>query len=355
MDGSAIPQETAFHIPFPPAVSPDVSAVHPDSMAWLRRHGMLGSDAAARRLEGWRLTELAGRFFPDARGEDLRLGADVMGFFFLFDDQFDHPDGLRAEVVAVSKELLRLTSLPPGPAPAGTGPAVTAWADLWERSCRGMSPAWRVRAAREWRRYFIGNLEESVAREDVPGESVEGYLRLRALTIGTTPVYDLCERTQHFEVPDEVLDSHHVQALRDLATEVVILCNDVASTVKENARGDTLNAVLFLEQRHGSEREQAVARVRRMVEDRLAAFRRLRDRTSRTCAALDLTAEQCDLVDRYVRTALMSVVRGNYDWQRRSSRFSADDARPGTLPGYLDDLVGRPRTVGPSLDAADGS
>ncbi|MEU4803910.1 hypothetical protein [Actinosynnema sp. NPDC023587] len=342
------PQQTEFRIPFPRAISPDVSAVHPDSMAWLRGHGMLRSDAAARRVDGWRLTELAGRFFPDARGADLRLGADVMGFFFLFDDQFDHPGGLRAEAVAVSKELLRLTSRPAGPAPAGAGPVVTAWADLWDRSCRGMSAAWRVRAAREWRRYFVGNLEESVAREAMPGDSVEDYLRLRATSIGTTPVYDLCERTQHFEIPDEVLHSHHVQAMRDLATEIVVLCNDVASTIKESARDDALNAVLFLERR-GARRGPAVARVRRMVDDRLAAFQRLSGRTSRICAALDLTAEQRDRVDRYVRTALVSVVRGNYDWQRRSARFSVGDARPGTLPGYLNDLVG------PHLDAVDDS
>ncbi|CCH32724.1 (-)-beta-caryophyllene synthase [Actinosynnema sp. NPDC047251] len=353
MGRPATPQQTAFHIPFPRAISPDVSAVHPGSMAWLRRHGMLRSDASARRVDGWRLTELAGRFFPDARGEDLRLGADVMGFFFLFDDQFDHPGGLRAEAVAVSKRLLHLTSLPAGPAPEGAGPVVAAWADLWNRSCQGMSSAWRVRAAREWRRYFVGNLEESVAREGMSGESVEDYLRLRAMTIGTTPVYDLCERTQHFEIPDEVLHSHHVQAMRDLATEIVVLCNDVASTIKESARGETLNAVLLLERHHEAERGPAVARVQRMVEARLAAFRRLRDRTSRTCAALDLTAEQCDRVDRYVRTALMSVVRGNYDWQQRSARFSADDARPGSLPGYLDDLVGHSGVVGPP--PVDGS
>ncbi|MGP3922107.1 terpene synthase family protein [Streptomyces sp. 8N616] len=334
------PQKTAFDIPFPDEISSDVAAVHERSLTWLCEQGMLRSEAAVGRMDSWRLTELAGRFHPHARGDDLLLGADVLGFFFLFDDQFDDPGGLRMEAVAASKELISLLHLPPGTPPSYAVPATVAWADIWARSCQGMSDAWRTRAAREWQRYFVGNLEESVIRSGMPLRSVEGYLRLRRLTIGTTPVYDMSERTQHFEIPREAFHTHHIQAMRDLATDVVTLCNDVASAVKENAREESLNSVLFLQRRRGLERDDAVASIQSLVRTRTTAFRRLYRRTPEVCDALDLTQDQREMVDRYLRTALMSVMRGNYDWQQRSLRYSAVDARPGNLPSYLENLVG---------------
>lgn len=338
-----MPQETLFHIPFDPTpLAPDIDRIGRASLEWATSHGLLRSAEAASRFSGWNLAELASRFHPDARGNDLLLAADLQGFFFLFDDQFDSPQGLRPEAVTASRELIDLAYQHPGTRPVFVTPATLAWADLWERSCEGMSPSWRARAAHEWCRYFTGNLVEALPRERHSLNTLDEYVTFRRQTIATCPVYDMSERSQQFEISQVAFPTPQIQTMRDLTTDVVTLCNDVASVEKEECRNDVINAVLLLERTQGLSRDAAVHSITHEVHRKVNAFVRLQDDLDDVCTVLDLSSRERANVTRYVNTALHSMMRGNYDWQRRTARYNAasiPDMRPGNLTNYLEDLV----------------
>jgi hypothetical protein len=338
-----VPQAVEFDIPFEPQViGPDIDQLRDDTVAWAQSFGLMRSPETVARMLDWGLAEIAARFHPTAEGEDLLLGSCLQYYLFLFDDQFDSPDGLRPEVLQATRQLIGLLHEAPGTRPAYATPATLAWADIWVRACEGMSAAWRARAAREWATYLVGNLAEAFARRHGTPNSLEEYLLLRRQTIATYPVYDMSERVQHFEIPLEAFHTPQIQEMRSLGTDVVTLCNDVASLEKEECRDEPLNSVLLLERSTRLGRDEAVQQIVDLVRCRVDKFLVLQNELGDVADVLGLTADERLRVDRYVREALHSMMRGNYDWQLHTSRYcttSKLNMRPGDIPAYIDDTV----------------
>jgi hypothetical protein len=329
-----LPQGVTFDIPYPAAdpVPHEIEKAAAGTLDWARDLGLIRSRAAADRVSGWRLTELAARFNPAARGDDLLLAANMQCFLFLFDDQFDDaPGGPRAAAVAASRQLLALLHEPPGTPPPHAVPATLAWADVWERSCAGMSAAWRGRAAHDWGGYFAGVLVEELF---APAGTVAEHLDRRRPTVGAYPVLDLAERVQGCELPDVAFHTPLLQRLRSVVADISALCNDVASVEKEERRGTRHNAVLVLEDATGQARDDAVGETVRSVHRLLAQLTELEALLPAAAAAIGLTAAEHATVDRYVNLGLHALIRGNYDWQRHTARYD-----PAALVVPVEDLV----------------
>ncbi|MFJ2061406.1 hypothetical protein ACIOMM_36750 [Streptomyces sp. NPDC087908] len=338
-----MPQDATFNIPFSePPLAPELDEVRQESLRWLTGHGLLRSSEAEIRFSGWNLTELASRFFPQARGSELLLAANQQGFFFLFDDQFDAPEGLRDEAVAVTRQLMALAHQPPGTRANLQTPVTDAWTEIWAESCEGMSMSWRNRAIYSWDRYFTGNLVEALHRTKSPLDNLNEYLVCRRQTIGTGPVMDMSERVQGFEIPSAAFHTPQLQYLRDLATDAVTLMNDVASVEKEEHREDVLNSVLMLERTRRLNRSEAIQEVSAVLDVKLDEFGRVSSMLDSVYSVLQLSSESQKDVASYVHFALKSMIRGNYDWQLHSGRYNAEsglDMRPADLTNYLEDLV----------------
>ncbi|MFI5838306.1 hypothetical protein ACIA8K_01120 [Catenuloplanes sp. NPDC051500] len=321
-----MPQGVTFDIPYQASdpAPPEIEKAAAGTLDWARDLGLIRSRAAADRVLGWRLTELAARFNPAAHGDDLLLAANMQCFLFLFDDQFDDaPGGPRAAAVAASRQLLALLHEPPGTPPPHPVPATLAWADVWQRSCIGMSAAWRARAAHDWAGYFAGVLVEELF---APAGTVAEHLDRRRPTVGAYPVLDLAERVQGCELPDAAFHTPLLHRLRSLVADIAALCNDVASVEKEERRGTRHNAVLVLQDATGQARDAAVGETVRTVHLLLAELAALETLLPAAAAAIGLTAAEHATVDRYVRLALHALIRGNYDWQRHTARY--DPAAP---------------------------
>ncbi|MDP9792086.1 hypothetical protein J2S43_000598 [Catenuloplanes nepalensis] len=324
-----MPQSVAFDIPYPETVivAPEVDKAAVATLDWARDLGLVRDDAAADRIAGWRLTELAARFNPAAHGDDLLLAANLQCFLFLFDDQFDDaPGGPRAAEVVAARELLALLHEPPGTRPRHGVPATRAWADVWARSCAGMTAAWRARAAQDWAGYLAGVLVEAQPPALAPPATVAEHLALRRPTVGAYPVLDLAERVQGCELPDVAFHTPLLHRLRTIAADVAGLCNDVASVEKEERGGIRRNAVLVLEDTTGRPRAGAVGETVALVHALIAELNGLERLLPDAAAAIGLTAAERATVDRYVRLALHTLIRGNYDWQRHTARY--DPAAP---------------------------
>lgn len=317
-----MPRGIDLHIPFPRRISHDVDRARTRHLHWPRSYGLLDGKGAVRRHAGARYADLAARFYPDAAGDDLDLGVDLMSWFFLFDDLFDGPEGenptrARALVEGVAQVLRR-------PATTSEPPVVRAFSDLWQRSCDGMSPRWRRRAAAHWRTYLSGYVAEALHRQQDLMPTVEEHLLLRRETIGVYPTVDLAERIGRFEVPAHVYADDVPKAIRHIAAEVDTIHNDLCSVEKEEARGEIHNLLLILEKRRRCTRAEAVEEMCRMIRSRTERFLVLEAELPALCDSSRLTEAQRVSVRRFA-DSLRAVMRGDYDWAEQSGRYAHEN------------------------------
>lgn len=289
---------------------------------WPQSYGLLDGKAAVRRHAGARYADLAARFYPDAAGDDLDLGVDLMSWFFLFDDLFGGPEGedptrARALVESVAQVLRR-------PAAPSDVPVVRAFSDLWRRSCDGMSPQWRR------------STQRSTGAPISPGTSPRRYTgsatscpRSRNIcccagrTIGVYPTVDLAERIGRFEVPEHVYADNVPKAIRHVAAEVDTIHNDLCSVEKEEARGEIHNLLLILESGDGARVPRPLRRCA-MFRSRTERFLVLEAELPALCDSLRLTEAQRVSVRR-LADSLRAVMRGDYDWAEQSGRYANEN------------------------------
>ncbi|MER7701544.1 pentalenene synthase [Kitasatospora sp. NPDC097605] len=319
-----MPQDVEFALPWPLRSSPHLPRARAHSLAWLGEYGLLdGRTFTAAEFDDWKLAELAAFFFPDATGEGLELAGDLMGWYFApFDDRFDGPLGrLPRQAAAVCEELAAVLVVN-ADADAGAAPvAVRGLADIWRRSCRGMSEAWRVRAAHDWRAYLAAHLAETVDRHHGRVMGAEECVRRRALSTSSFVVIDMIERVGGFEVPALVWHTPVLAELRGLTAEVIGLSNDLCSAEKEEAAGDVRNnVVLVLQRERGCGRAEAVEEVVGAITERVARFVAVEERM----ADLDCVLTEGGAADvRRLVTGLHGLIRGDYAWERMSGRYRA--------------------------------
>ncbi|MEV4556369.1 hypothetical protein AB0K51_05140 [Kitasatospora sp. NPDC049285] len=318
-------------LPFERRRSPDEDAARRANTAWLSRQRLIPDDAAMDRYLGWNLAELAARSYPDARGDDLTLGLDVLSLFFLFDDQFDSPLG--ADPGATARICRTLTGvLDADRAAADAAPMVHAFADLWQRSRRGMTADWQRRAADHWRSYFLSHVVEADNRRTGGPLTVDRYLELRRDTVGILPCVDLGERIQHYRMPERAYRAAEFSALLGLATELVGIANDVFSVGKEAALGDPHNLVLVLERADGLPRPDALAAAAGLAHRKAARFAALAADLPAVHRRLALDPAEQDAADRFVQS-LRDWIAANEAWAARSARYQATSAPELTAIG----------------------
>ena len=320
-----MPNGVQLPIPFPERISPDFERAESVHLEWPRSFGLICTEKAAQRHARARFVELAARFHPTAQGRDLDLAVDQLSWFFIYDDTFDalpgqDPDQARKYNDALI-ELLDPTVVPP------SEPILAAFADMWKRTCEGMSAAWRARASDSWRVLMNGFLAEVIHRRSGTILTSDEYMQLRRDSIGVHPILDLAERVGHFEVPEAAFKSDHLTAMRALARDAVIFHNDICSVEKEESWGDPHNLVLILEREQRCSRPAVIELMREMVRERLERFCGLEASLVSLYESLELNDRERESVRRYVHDALRAVVRGDYDWAERSGRYAASEAK----------------------------
>lgn len=131
--------------------------------------------------------------------------------------------------------------------------------------------------------------------------------------------------------------------MRDIAVDVSMMCNDVYSLEKEEARGDVDNLVLVLQHAGGGTREEAVAAAREEVSRRTRRFAELAAQVPQMCTRLGLTGRESAHVRTYVEV-MAWWMSGYHAWQTRTRRYTgALQVLPRTGPGYFDEILPRDR------------
>ncbi|OAR22590.1 hypothetical protein A8W25_23535 [Streptomyces sp. ERV7] len=315
-------------------VSPAADLANAHVVAWARRHGLVRSAAAERRLASVRLGDFAARVYPTAAVGDLLLTTDWIAWLDILDDQNDDrrtaldPQGFDGFLAGVADAASTATPHP------DTGPIGDALGDLWART--------RVRAgSRLCRRlrlhlleYLAGNLQQAAYRGLGDVCDLAEYGALRRAAGGILVTFDLIEIAGAAELPPSVYYSRTYQRLLTAAGDVVCWTNDVLTLDKETAAGDLLNMVTVLQRARRRSRSEALARARDLIGRRLADFQRAEEDLPGLCTALDL-----DRTHQQALTACVGLLRawmrGHAAWGISTSRYAPVPADPA----YLEELI----------------
>ena len=190
-----------------------------------------------------------------------------------------------------------------------------------------------------WEYYFVAHAHESINRNRGTPAGMRQYLQVRRGVAATDLPISLGERAAMIDVPPAVFHSPQLRIMRQTAIDITLMCNDVYSLEKEEARGDMDNLILVIEHEHNLPRPKAVAHAQRKISQRCARFQRLSDQIPSVCAQLELTAQQRTVVDRYVEV-MATWIRGYHEWETQTLRYAqAVDVLPVTAPGYFEELL----------------
>ncbi|MFF5761272.1 terpene cyclase [Streptomyces tanashiensis] len=311
---------TTLDLPFPPRSNPHQAFVAQPNRDWLLRHEGLAAAIALPAYDKWDVPRLAAFTSPDSAADDLVLAADLLSFYFLFDDRFDSDLGRAPAQVA--EICTRLTDLlhGEGPAPDVRTPVERAFADLWERSLHGMSARWRARSAYNWEWYFACHPAEAAGRLSGRLPDRESYLALRRGTAAMETLFDMVERLNRFELPQEVLHHPVFRRMRQLAADIPSFTNDVHSYAQELARGDVANLVMIVREERGGTPEQAAVQVMREAQTMVDRFVELSAEVPGICDLLGLTPAAREAAHRYV-DGLAAWIAGYHRWERDTGRY----------------------------------
>jgi Terpene synthase family 2, C-terminal metal binding len=318
-------QDIRMGCPWPLRESPHLESARNHALAWMVELGLVKDpEANERQYRDWKLGECAAWDYPDATADGLALVADLMGWYFApFDDQFDGELGRDPSVSAkVIGDLIEVRDLPEGSVTQASYPVVLAFADIWQRSSRHMSPVWRQRAAHHWKQYLIAQLGEVVNRAHERRPDAESHLRQRVASTSSAVLCDLIESAAGFELPSEAWHMPVMYELRQLAAEIISITNDLVSAEKEEAAGDTdNNLLLILENQEGYSRVEAVDKLRQMVHTRFERFLRLEQQVPDIDDVLDDAGRVA--LRRYLQ-GLHDLVAEDNEWEHTSGRYVVD-------------------------------
>ncbi|MET7457998.1 terpene cyclase [Streptomyces sp. NPDC005574] len=333
-----MPQDVDFDLPAATGVGPGLDEARRHNLAWVRRFGLVTDDRSAAWYASWDMPRLAALGFPHAQGPALALCADAMGFFFVFDDQFDGPLG--RDPARTARVCRRLIDVAHGATPpAGADPCTAAFADIRVRGTRGAHPAWTARTAHEWEYYFAAHAHEAIGRVRGTPADLETYLHVRRGIAATDLPLSLGERAAGITVPAAAFHSPQLRIMRQAAIDVTLMCNDVYSVEKEEARGDVDNLVLVLEHARHLTRAEAVTAVRHRVNRCVRRFRELTAQTPAVCAQLRLCPQEQAAVDTYMEI-MAAWMSGYHAWQTETLRYrTAQEVVPPSGPGYLEQIL----------------
>jgi pentalenene synthase len=340
-----MPRGTDVSIPFHPRISADVRRAAQHHLEWPLSFGLLTTDSASQRHSQANYPELAARLHPTAAGDELDLAVNEMSWFFIFDDYFD---GTCGEPDAAPEMIAAVTAVLDRPLIAPVQPIALAFADLWRRSREGMSPAWQIRTAHHWRTCFTAHLREAANRRDGRPPGMHEYLTIRRATIGIQPVLDLAERIGRLEVSPRAFTGHHLTAMRHLATDIVLIHNDICSVEKEQAIGDMNNIVLIIEHENSCSQHDAVEAACAILREHIERYLEIEHGLSRANWDLVPTADDQAALEHYRDEILRPLIRGAYDWTEHTGRYDqadASDAHRNSAPRCAPDVRPFPITA----------
>lgn len=335
-------KSTPAKVTFPPIFCPIPARLHPEAaglddhiIAWARHCDLIRHGSAAAHFHSAGFGRFAAAVYP--RADRLELVAEWQVYNWIVDDRLDegHVDLSHDQRLRTAAELCAQLD-PDLDAPEPTGPLAVALADLWERTAKPFSPAWRERFAAHYRDFLWYTILPHADPARIAAQSLADYARRRRLNSGCEMSFDLIEPANSAEIPAEVAASDAYRAVRDAANDVISWTNDIYSVHKETARGDHDHLAAVLWRLDGgtlqAALDRAAAMVARRTEDFGSACRDVRGMRE----LFGLSPGRWEAVEASL-TDLGSWIAGSLEWHDWSPRYrEVADTRVGSTPAYIE-------------------
>ncbi|MFE6865772.1 cytochrome P450 [Kitasatospora sp. NPDC057692] len=283
---------------------------------WALAHGLLAPEDLAR-YHTYALPELIGHSYPRARGTELDLLIDILGWFTIVDDRFDGPPGRDpAEARAIVGPMLAVLAGRPVPPGTPQPHLLDAWRELWQRQTAPMPPGWRRRAAAEWHSCLETFLAETAHRAARTQPDLAETVRLRRHASCLYPFMDILEHVHGGEAPAGLHADPALHRLRENTADAATLINDLYSADREERQNvAAFNTVLTLQRIRGCTRSRAA----RAVDARIARLT-AESETLRHSLLLRHPA------GRWYLDGTRELVEGVRAWTSTSRRYTGEDA-----------------------------
>ncbi|MEU8515760.1 hypothetical protein AB0C76_29910 [Kitasatospora sp. NPDC048722] len=309
-----MPQDTAFTLPFGAVTSPDADAARHRSLLWCRRQGLIADPVDELRFLRRDIAGLMAAWTPRASGEQLDLTVDAVVVATFLDDHVHGPLADQPDRVAAACTDFATVIGTGGRPPAGAGPLMGAFGDVWRRLADGASPAWLERTGQHWQWHLGARAQEAHnrARRRVPTRAEYAELRRRSGFVYA--MIDLSQKAYGFELPRRLHTDSVVRRMLDITADVVDALDDVHSVEKKESRGDLHNLVLVIEDELGCDRADSLREIRGMISAWCEEFLSLEQRLPGAVGLRD-TATALRIAD-CMRTAMS----GYLEWSRTTRR-----------------------------------
>lgn len=256
---------------------------------WLTRFGV-----HTPRAE--RYATLSGWTYPIAPLPELELAYDVHAFFRIYDDFTDDLTADVRRIHAISAELTGI--LYGGPVKSQMG---MIFNDLWTRQIISSPDQWVARASEHWEWYFNTQAAYAAMRDRQLDATVEEYLELR-LGNGAVPLcLVLGEKMNSTYLAPHIHHCTQLRLLRKMASDIIVYCNDVYSSVRDAKNDDARNLITIIRNQAGCDRQEAVARCEQEMRTLDHGMRTMRERLEAACEVLRFTDAERTLANAGVK------------------------------------------------------
>ncbi|MGI5131296.1 terpene synthase family protein [Pseudonocardia sp. CA-107938] len=316
----------ALDMPFTHRTSPHLARARRHGVAWAEEMGFFDVPGVwdRRRYLGFDLAHCAAMIHADATPEQLDLSTDWLAWRTFGDDWF--PVVYGADLAAAKAAVDRFPLFMPQdgePVPPPATALERGLADLWRRTAPRMPAAARRRFGRAVQDMTSSRLWELADEAERRVPDPVDYVEMRRRTFG-------CDLTMSLGCPDlvppELFANRVLHELHTAAQDWGCFLNDLFSYQKEvQFDGELHNMVVVVETFLGVDRYLARDVVARLMDARMAQFRRLStDGIPAMVAELGLDDDLAERVRRHARH-LEDWMAGILEWHRTCVRYAEAD------------------------------
>ncbi|MEV5429938.1 epi-isozizaene synthase [Streptomyces sp. NPDC052701] len=324
---------------FPRRLHPYWPRLQERTRAWLLEKRLMPADKVEEHADGLCYTDLMAGYYLGAPDDVLQAIADYSAWFFVWDDRHDR-DIVHGRTAAWRRLRDRLHAALDSPEAhlRHEDPVVAGLADSVLRLYSFLPQTWNARFARHFHAVIEAYDREFRNRTEGIVPTVEEYLALRRLTFAHRIWTDLLEPSAECELPDPVRKHPAYRRAALLSQEFAAWYNDLCSLPKEIAGDEVHNLGISLVIHEGLTLEEAIAEVRRRVEECITEF------LAAEQEALRFAEELADgtVRGKELSAAVRACVHNMRNWfssvywfHHESGRYMVDDWDDRSTPPYV--------------------
>jgi hypothetical protein len=228
-----------------------------------------------------RYATLSGWTYPIAPLPELELAYDIHAFFRIYDDFTDDLTADLGRINVISAELTGILYGRPAKSQMGI-----IFNDLWTRQIINSPDQWVARVSEHWEWYFNTQATYAAMRDRRLDTTVEEYLELR-LGNGAVPLcLVLGEKMNFTYLAPHIHHTTQLRLLRKMASDIIVYCNDVYSSVRDAKNDDSRNLITIIRNQEGCDWPEAVARCEQAMSSLDRSMQAMRERLDTACEVL---------------------------------------------------------------------